>query len=205
MISLTFISYIIVMSVTPGPNNLILAASGVNFGLKRSLPATLGISIGSGLQTFIALQAFSYVEQWLSDIRLPIAVVGSVYLLWLSWKIYLSSAPESTQRVKPAGFIQMALFQWVNPKAWLMAINVAVLFGGKGENALWMNMLLASVSAIVNYPCILIWAITGDRLRLALQNPYFLKIFNVSMAGMMSFTALWILYDEVALDLNWYS
>lgn len=202
MISLAFISYIVVMSITPGPNNLLLTASGVNFGLKRTLPATLGISIGSGLQTFIALQAFSFVEQWISEIRMPIAIIGSLYLLWLSWKIYLSSAPEKIHRPAPATFIQMALFQWVNPKAWLMAVNVAILFGTKGEQMWLQNMVLAAASALLNYPCIFVWAVAGDRLRLALQHPMRLRIFNISMAGMMSLTALWLLFDELNAELN---
>lgn len=202
MISLAFISYIVVMSVTPGPNNLLLTASGVNFGLKRTLPATIGISIGSGIQTLIALQAFSFIEQWISEIRMPIAIVGTLYLLWLSWKIYLSSAPEKIHRPAPATFIQMALFQWVNPKAWLMAINVAVLFGAQGEQAWLINCVLAVASAVINYPCVFIWAVAGDRLRRALQHPVRLRLFNISMAGMMSLTALWLLFDELNAELH---
>lgn len=197
MLSLAFISYIVVMSVTPGPNNLLLASSGVNFGFKRTLPMSFGVSIGSGVQCFIALEAFSFLMTWAEVIRLPIALMGCVYLLWLSWLLYKASAPDQQTRSQPLTFWQMFFFQWVNPKAWLMAINIAVLFGATEGNILLQNILLAAVSSLVNYPCIALWAGLGDRLRQVLQEPRSLYIFNTIMALMMAATALWLLIDEV--------
>lgn len=197
MISLAFVSYIFVMSVTPGPNNLLLASSGVNFGFRATLPMIFGVSIGSGVQCFIALEAFSFLMQWVAVIRLPIALVGCVYLLWLSWLLYKASAPDQRERSQPLTFWQMFFFQWVNPKAWLMAINIAVLFGATEGNIVLQNALLAAVSSVVNYPCIALWAVLGDRLRQVLQQPSSLYIFNTVMAVLMAATALWLLADEV--------
>lgn len=200
MITLALISYIFVMSVTPGPNNLLLASSGVNFGYKRTVPMSLGISLGSGVQCLIALEAFSFLMQWAAVIRLPIAVLGCVYLLWLSWMLYKASAPDKQVRSQPLTFWHMFFFQWVNPKAWLMAINVAVLFGATEGNILLSNVLIAAVSSVVNYPCITLWAVLGDRLRQVLQRPRSLSIFNTVMAVMMAVTAIWLLADEVTVE-----
>ncbi|MDY0249416.1 MAG: LysE family translocator [Pseudomonas sp.] len=200
MITLALISYIFVMSVTPGPNNLLLASSGVNFGFKRTLPMSLGISLGSGVQCFIALETFSFLMQWVEVIRLPIALLGCLYLLWLSWMLYKASTPDKAVRAQPLTFWHMFFFQWVNPKAWLMAINVAVLFGATEGNILLSNVLIAVVSSVVNYPCITLWAILGDRLRQVLQRPRSLSIFNTVMAVMMAVTAIWLLADEVTAE-----
>lgn len=201
MINPALISYVAVMSVTPGPNNLLLATSGVNFGFKRTLPMSLGISLGAGLQCFITMQALGMMVQWLGQLRLPLALAGCLYLLWLSWKIYLSSAPETQKKSSPFTFIQMAAFQWINPKAWIMALNTAVLFGTPDSTqSLSHNTEVALIYILTNFPCILIWALLGDKLRHALQSPAYLRLFNTAMALIMGTTALWLAGEEIYLS-----
>lgn len=159
---------------------------------------SLGISLGAGLQCFITMQTLGMMMQWLGQVRLPLALAGCVYLLWLSWKIYQSSAPESKKKSQPFTFIQMAAFQWVNPKAWIMAINTALLFGTQDSAQVFSHNLQVSLLYIVtNFPCILVWVIMGDRLRQLLQSPAYLRLFNVSMALIMSLTALWLAGEEL--------
>ena len=95
MLDPSFFSYVTVMSITPGPNNLLLATSGVNFGMRRTLPMVFGILIGCALQTAIAGLALEVLLHWMASVRLPLTLVGCGYLLWLSWKIFRANAPEA--------------------------------------------------------------------------------------------------------------
>lgn len=194
-------SYIIVMAITPGPNNVLLAASGVNYGLRRTLPMTLGIALGGGFHCCVSMLFFGRLFDWMAVIRLPIAVAGCIYLLWLAWHIYRAGAPEEGQG-EPLTFMQAALFQWVNPKAWVMMLNMAALFMPVDGPALWHALQIGSADALVSYPCVLLWAWMGDRLRLALQNPLHLQRFNSVMGGLLALTALWLLYDELRVLLE---
>lgn len=128
MLDSAFVSYVTVMSITPGPNNLLLAASGVNFGLRRTFPMMLGITFGCALQCALMTTLLAFILSWVGVVRLPLVTLGGGYLLWLSWKIFNSGTPNARDSEQPMGFIQGALFQAINPKAWLMAMNVAILF-----------------------------------------------------------------------------
>lgn len=196
IITWALVSYIIVMAITPGPNNVLLAASGVNYGLRRTLPMTLGIALGGGFHCFMSMLFFGQLFDWMAVIRLPIALAGCIYLFWLAWHIYRAGAPEEGASSQPLTFMQAALFQWVNPKAWVMMLNMAALFMPTEGAVLWNALQIGSTDAVVSYPCVLVWAWLGDRLRLALQNPLHLQRFNSLMGGLLALTALWLLYDE---------
>ena len=198
MIDLPLMTYVATMSVTPGPNNLMLAASGVNFGFRRTLPHMLGISIGHGLQVWLVGIALTWVMIWLDSLRPALVATGCSYLLWLAWRQAHASKPGSAGRGQPLGFIGAALFQWVNPKAWMMVLNVAILF--LSPSAGWTDALvLASLCALINLPCIALWAIVGDRLRDRLSEPALLARFNYTMAGLLAATAAWIMVDEALM------
>ncbi|MBA0165489.1 LysE family translocator [Pectobacterium versatile] len=192
MLDPSFFSYVTVMSITPGPNNLLLATSGVNFGLRRTLPMLMGILIGCALQTALMGVALELLLNWLSMIRLPLTVLGCVYLLWLSWKIVRSSAPELQGRVQPMTVLQGTLFQAVNPKAWLMSSNIALLYTAS-------NGILPTMIAFMalNLPCILVWAVLGDRIGKHLQEPWKLKAFNGIMALSLVLTTFWMLAEAI--------
>lgn len=196
MIDPMFYSYIAVMSVTPGPNNLMLASSGMSFGLKRTLPHAIGVSFGMWIQLTLVALTLAFIVSWLAVIRLPLAVAGCIYLLWLSWKFLNAGSPKNHQHVQPMGLIGAAMFQWLNPKAWMMSVNSAILFIPANSNIQLAAVLLGFVGCVINFPCILIWAITGDRLRRWLTNDRVRFAFNASMATLMSLTAIWLLIDE---------
>jgi len=197
MIDTAFVSYVTVMSITPGPYNLLLAASGVNFGLRRSVPMMLGITLGCVVQCALMTSMLAILLSWMNVVRLPMAAVGCAYLFWLSWKIYRSGTPREGEKQQPMNMVGGALFQAVNPKAWLMATNVAILFTPPEGNMLHHTLLICLGIALINLPCILVRVMMGDRLRQALRVEWKLKLFNTIMGGMMALTALWLLVGEV--------
>ena len=196
MTDLPLLTYVATMSVTPGPNNLMLAASGVNFGFRRTVPHMLGISIGHGIQVAIVAGLLAWVMAWLDDMRLGLVLTGCAYLLWLAWRQAQAGQPGGGKSAQPLGFIGAALFQWVTPKAWMMVLNAAILFLPRGGG--WGAALsLAVVCTLVNFPCIALWAVVGDRLRFRLRDPRALRVFNYAMALLLAATAVWILADEL--------
>ena len=192
MLDPSFFSYVTVMSITPGPNNLLLATSGVNFGMRRTLPMVFGILVGCALQTVIAGVALEVLLHWMAAIRLPLTLAGCAYLLWLSWKIFRAAAPEERSKPQPMTLLGGACFQAINPKAWLMATNVALLYSASsGVLAVMIGFML------LNLPCILIWAALGDRLRSHLQIAWKRQLFNSLMALSLVATTIWMLTDAL--------
>ncbi|MBK0034301.1 LysE family translocator [Erwinia sp. S43] len=194
MLDLSFVSYVTVMSITPGPNNLMLATSGVNFGMRRTLPMVTGIMLGCGIQTALAGALLEVLLTWMGAIRLPLTLLGCGYLLWLSWKIFRSGAPEMREKARPMTMIGGALFQAVNPKAWLMATNVALMYT---VNSSILAVMVGFM--VLNLPCILVWAMMGDRLGKHLQVPWKLQLFNTVMALSLLATTLWMLVEAIQL------
>lgn len=190
MLDPSFFSYVTVMSITPGPNNLMLATSGVNFGMRRTLPMMFGITLGCALQIAMAVLLLDNLLLWMSAIRLPLTLLGCAYLLWLSWKIFRAGAPEMREKARPVSLVNGALLQVVNPKAWLMATNVALIYSASSSIVPMMSGF-----ALLNLPCILVWAVMGDRLGRHLQVAWKLKAFNSVMALSLVITVGWMLVE----------
>ena len=183
--------YAFVTSITPGPNNLMLLASGVNFGFARSIPHMLGIGIGFvvlllavGLGLGAVLTAFPVLDTALK-------VAGGAYLLYLSWKIAMARSMDSKGRqdARPLTFLDAAAFQWVNPKAWVMAITAMAVYSNP-DRPLWSMLVVATAFGIVNLPCVSVWAGFGMGLRGFLSHPARLKWFNIAM-GLLLAATLW--------------
>lgn len=192
MLDPSFFSYVTVMSITPGPNNLMLATSGVNFGMRRTLPMLMGIMVGCAIQTAIAGMLLEVLLQWMSAVRIPLTLLGCGYLIWLSWKIFRAGAPELQEKARPMTLAGGALFQAVNPKAWLMATNVALMYTADSGILIVMAGFM-----VLNLPCILIWAALGDRLGRHLQEAWKLRLFNTVMALSLAVTTLWMLTEAL--------
>ncbi|TBU87013.1 LysE family translocator [Phytopseudomonas dryadis] len=180
---IAFVAFAFVTSVTPGPNNMMLLASGVNFGLRRSVPHMLGISLGfMVLVMAVGFGLGQLFEQWPALYTL-LRYLGAAYLLYLAWKIANAGAPDSRggERGKPFGFLQAAAFQWVNPKAWVMAIGAITTYTPQ-ENFLVNVLLIAALFALVNCPSVGLWTVAGTLLRNWLRHPRVLRAFNIGMA-----------------------
>lgn len=193
MLDPAFFSYVTIMSITPGPNNLLLATSGVNFGFRRTLPVLGGILLGCALQVLLASVALELLLTWMAVVRLPLTLAGCGYLLWLSWKIFRAGAPQASVRPRPMTLLGGVAFQAVNPKAWLMVTNVALLYASSSN--VW---LVLTGFAALNLPCILLWAALGDRLRTYLQTHWKRRLFNTLMVLSLVATTGWMGYDALS-------
>jgi threonine/homoserine/homoserine lactone efflux protein len=184
-IFLALLGFALVTSATPGPNNMMLLASGVNFGFRRTIPHMLGISVGHGVLVTMVGLGLSGLFQAVPQAMLGLKVVSVVYMLWLAWKIAHAAAPEGrhTAGAKPFSFLQAAAFQWVNPKAWAMALGAISAYAGQG--GLVAVLTIAGVFAAVNLPSVSLWAAMGEALRGWLQSPARLRVFNWTMAALL--------------------
>ncbi len=175
-------AYAFVTSITPGPNNLMLLASGTNFGLRRTLPHLLGISLGFGVMVFGVGLGLTGLFLAFPPLYLAMKVVGAAYLVWLAWRIATAAAPMGeSKRRRPMSFLGAAAFQWVNPKAWIMAVG-AISNYAPAEAGASSLAVIALVYALVNAPSVAVWAAFGAALRNWLIHPRRLRIFNIAMA-----------------------
>jgi threonine/homoserine/homoserine lactone efflux protein len=178
------LAYGFATSVTPGPNNIMLLASGLNFGFRRTLPHMAGISLGHAFMVLVVGLGLVGVFTTYPPARVALSVVSVVYMLWLAWKIANAAPPEgSSTRAQPLTFLQAAAFQWVNPKAWIMALGAVTLYApGQDLGALlWVTLGFV----MVNFPSVSIWAAMGMGLRRFLSHPKWLRVFNWTMAVLL--------------------
>lgn len=185
------VTFAFVTSVTPGPNNLMLLSSGVNFGFKRTIPHMLGIGFGF----FILLLAIGFglaaLLEYSPLFYTGLKFSGGAYMLYLAWKIATSGeiSTEDKSSSTPLSFIQAALFQWVNPKAWVMAVTgIATYTGGQDYNS--KVVIISLIFALVNLPSVSLWAGLGTLMRQLLTDPFKLRVFNVTM-GLLLVASLW--------------
>jgi threonine/homoserine/homoserine lactone efflux protein len=188
---LALLVYAFVTSITPGPNNFMLLASGVNFGFVRTIPHMLGIGIG-----FLALLlavgfGLGAVLTAFPALHTGLKIAGGVYLLYLAWKIAMSRSlsGKGEAGARPMRFIDAAAFQWVNPKAWVMAITAMAVYTNPDRPFLSV-VLISTAFAVVNLPSVSTWAGFGTALRGFLSDPARLKWFNIAMGVLLAAT-LW--------------
>ena len=185
---LAMVLFAFVTSVTPGPNNMMLLASGVNYGFRLTLPHMFGISIGHCVMLICVGIGFRELLLRFPFIYIAIKVLGFVYMLYLAWTIATSNSNPAEGNVdnnsKPLSFIGAVAFQWVNPKAWVMAIGFFSNYITKeaGIETIVMCSLLFSV---VNFPSIAVWALLGSNMRKLFAIKVYAKIFNVTMAALL--------------------
>lgn len=177
-----------VTSITPGPNNIMLLASGVNFGLRATLPHLLGVSAGFFLLLMVAGLGLGEVFKTYPEIYSGMKWVSAAYFIYLAWGIIQSSAPRPSDAYaasnQPMSFLGAVAFQWVNPKAVIMAIGYFSSYAPPNSSFFTVLMMSGLFSAI-NLPCLGAWALFGDRLREHLQVPKVRLIFNWTMAVLL--------------------
>ncbi|MTH35082.1 LysE family translocator [Paracoccus limosus] len=180
---LALMAFAFVTSVTPGPNNLMLMASGANFGLRRTLPHMLGVALGFGVMVLVLGLGVGRILDAAPGLALAMKALSLGYMLWLAWKIAHAAAPESTAGAtgRPMRFLAACAFQWVNPKAWMMGLGALSAYSGGAGGTL----MVALVFVAVNLPSVAIWAAMGQGLRGALQDPARLRLFNRTMAVLL--------------------
>ncbi len=171
-------------SITPGPNNLMLMASGANFGVSRSVPHMLGISLGHAFMLVMIGLGLIQLFEAFPLLHTAMKVLSVAYLLFLAWKIARSASPaEGKTAGKPFTFLQAAGFQWVNPKGWFMALTAITVYSP--SESLAAIVTVATIFALVNLPSILIWTCLGQSLRRFLTTASRLRMFNWTMAALL--------------------
>ncbi len=173
--------YALVSSITPGPNNVMLTASGLSFGFRRSLPHLLGVTLGwMVLLVLCGLGLATLLVQW-PPLHTGLKIAAALYLLYLAWRIARAGSIDAGQAGgRPLSFLEAAAFQWVNPKAWVMTLGVIAY---TPEHSFLANLLLAAlICGLVNLPCVSLWTAFGCALRRLLHRPRAIRGFNLAMA-----------------------
>lgn len=170
---LPLVSFAFVSSITPGPNNVMLSASGVAFGLRRTLPHLFGVSAGFTLLLAVCGAGVGALVAKLPQLELALKIFGTLYLSYLAWLVRNAFAPQAPVSARPLTFAEAAAFQFVNPKAWIMGITAFSLFAPDIQSRWAAVALLCAVFSLVNLPCICTWAVLGAALKryLAAETP----------------------------------
>ncbi len=174
-----------VSSITPGPNNLMLMSSGANFGFKQTIPHFLGVGIGFTLMIIlVGLGLMQLFDSFPISYEI-LKVLSIIYLVYLAFKIARSASitEQKNEKLKPLTFIQAALFQWVNPKAWTMALTSISIYAP--SNSFIAVLLVAIIFGLINLPCISSWIVLGQKMKLILTDQKRFKIFNITMASLL--------------------
>ena len=181
---IAFALFAFVSSITPGPNNLMLMASGANFGFLRSIPHMLGIGIGFVVMVALVGLGLMRVFDLFPVMHSILKTLSIAYLLYLAWKIAHASTPDQGESDgTPMTFLQAALFQWVNPKAWTMALTAISVYAP--DRTMLSVALVAAVFGVINLPCVSSWTVLGQQMRRILTSPRRLTLFNWTMAALL--------------------
>ena len=190
-----FVLFAVVAAVTPGPSNVMLTAAGANGGVVRGLPCLVGVTAGMGLMMFVVPLGLGSLI-----LRNPLVLkalnwAGAAFLLWLSWKIATSRRMDSLPESRPVGFIGAAVFQWVNPKSWLVTASAAGAFlhTGAGSPVL-QSALFGGLFVLVALPSCFVWLAFGATAQRLLQTPRRLRAFNITMGILLALSIGLILW-----------
>ena len=174
-------AFAFVSSITPGPNNLMLMASGANFGFRRTIPHLMGVGVGFVIMVVLVGAGLVQVFDRFPASYTLLRVVSVAYMLYLAWKIASAAPPsEAAPAGNPISFLQAVLFQWVNPKAWAMALTAVTVYAP--TRSLGAILLVALVFGAINLPSVGSWTVLGLQMRRLLTNRVRLRAFNIVMA-----------------------
>jgi threonine/homoserine/homoserine lactone efflux protein len=190
---LPFATYSWVMWITPGPNNVMLTASGANFGLRRTLPHMLGICCGFALQLLAVCAGLGAIFSRWPHLQDGLRWVGAAYLVWLGWRLLQPAQADGRQAPRPLTFLEAAAFQFLNPKAWVMNLTAATLFLPRELGAAAAAAYMLVWGVLIPAPCVLVWALFGTSLRALLTRPRGRLAFNSTMALALGVTAVMML------------
>ena len=183
---------------TPGPNNMMLAASGATFGWRRTLPHAMGVALGFPAMLFLIALGLGEAFQSSPTFRTALTWAGGAVMLWLAWRIATASAAtKGPRRSRPLSFLEAAGFQWVNPKAWLLAIGVAATYAS-GAAPVAEAAVAAAVFVLAGLTSSQGWSGFGAALARLLGTGIRLRIFNAAMGALLALSAVWLVIDGAA-------
>lgn len=184
-----------VSSITPGPNNIMLTSSGILFGFVRSIPHMLGITFGFGVMLVLCAAGIGSLILAVPAIHIVLKLLGSAYLLYLAWQLRSMAFKQDEQgAAKPMSFLGAALFQFANPKAWVMAVTGSSAFLPLVQPVWFAIALFCLVFCAINLPCVGVWAGTGAALRRYLAQPVWQRLFCLTMVLLTVYSsiAIWL-------------
>ena len=196
---LSTFAFALSMSGTPGPNNAMVAASGATFGFARTVPHLLGVAVGFPAMLLVVALGAGDVMRAAPLLHEVLKWVGAAYLLWLAFKIAtarpFAAASDGGIRARPLTFLQAALFQWVNPKAWIIALGAIATYT-TSSNFTAQAVVLAAIFLMVTVPTLAFWTMTGVGAARLLRTGRALRAFNLVMAGLLVVSLLPLLRGE---------
>ena len=192
--TLSMIGFAISMYVTPGPNNVMLAASAASFGVRATLPHMLGIGLGFTLMLLVVAAGFATVLPASALPLWPMRWAGALWMAWLAWKI-ATAPPTGDARGRLMSLPGAMAFQWINPKAWIIALGAATLFVRPDEGLAAFLSRMGLVFAVVALPCMIPWVVLGAGMRRLLRSPRQARAFNVAMGVLLLASVLPVLWD----------
>ncbi len=192
---LSLLGFSVAMYITPGPNNVMVASSAANHGIGATMPHMLGIAFGFSLMlTLVCAGLGSALVNW--PLLLPLfRWAGAAWLVWLAWQIASAPPPGEGGRRRLLGFFGAAAFQWVNPKAWLIAVGAAGEYLSPHQPLIVQLSRIFIVFLAVGMPCLLVWALLGSGAGRLLRSPVQLRVFNVAMALLLVLSLLPVLIE----------
>ena len=188
-----FVVFAVVTSITPGPNNIMLTATGANVGIRRGLPHMFGVTFGFALMLFLVAAGMG-TPLLASPIAMrALRIAGIVVLLWLAFKIATAGRAAGGARERPIGFIEAAAFQWVNPKAWLICAGaVGSFLHEDASSPLPQAAFFALVFMLAGTPCMLVWLGFGAAMQRLLATDRAFRNFNIAMGLLLAATAFYL-------------
>jgi threonine/homoserine/homoserine lactone efflux protein len=184
---------------TPGPNNTMLMASGLNFGMRRTVPHLLGVAIGFAAMVFAVGFGIAGVFKTWPALYTTLKIVSIIYLLWLAWRIAMAGRVNADGGAgRPFTFIEAAAFQWVNPKAWIMAVGISATYLVAGQ--FWTSLGVVTLVFLIAGLCSSsTWALGGTGIRRLISSPFRVRVINMVLAVLLV-ASLWPAASELARE-----
>jgi threonine/homoserine/homoserine lactone efflux protein len=186
----SYLVFVTVAAITPGPGNVMLTAAGANVGIRRGLPCLLGIDAGMGSMMFAVALGLGAVVLGHPPVASAMKWCGAALLLWLSWKIATAPTGGAAADARPVGFFEAALLQWVNPKAWLVATSAAGTYLQSAASPLAQALWMMGLFLVAALPSGFVWLAFGTALRRWLGTPRRLRAFNLAMGALLAASVL---------------
>ena len=188
-----FALFAVATSVTPGPNNIMVASSAASNGVRATLPQMLGISLGFGVMVVIVGLGLAGPLADHPGLHAALRWVGAAWIIWIAWHIARAGSvelPDGQGGVTPMGFMGAALFQWINPKAWVLAVATTATYASPGSGMIGQILAFAALFAALSIPCTLLWSLLGAGAGRVLRSPVQLRAFNAVMAALLVLSVL---------------
>lgn len=182
-----FLLFAVVAAVTPGPSNVMLTAAGANAGVVRGLPCLLGVTTGMGFMMFLIPFGLGSIVLENPLVLKALHWCGAAFLLWLAWKIATSGPLQSRADGGPVGYVGAAVFQWVNPKSWLVSASAAGTFlHAEAGSPVLQSAFLGGLFFLAALPSCFLWLAFGATVQHVLQSERRMRVFNIAMGALLA-------------------